>query len=838
MSVFLGIVILGLLAAGAYLLLSGNRPAASGSSRADSASQVSDPSKRKSGGAAREGQVQRVFKKLDQAREASLASNLQSRTLYQTTFMDEGEFFGRKTVLHNLITKNREGAERLGLFGARGQGKTATAQQVIGNLKPFYPRAQIYFNFDWADPPPQALHQALAHVVTSFQPEKKLPVTLEELTRRYRKVLKEGKVALLFDNVPNVETLQGLAAPPRNLVIVTAGQKLPVDQMIWEEIDALPLEDARDLLTKLCGRIGFWMAEFGKYCGSNTLALTLGARFLAEFSSLDPELFTTKLRDQYKNLEKSENDRNRVGIESVLNLVYQVMPDPLKRLTLRLTLFPATFDAEAEAFICEDRENIKLETLVRIGLVSVNEETGRYHIPSALRSWLHQRLDGGTRALTETRLCTYYMTLLQGIHEGFQSTSPAQRGQALNLFDTEWSNLRFGQAWAQANCLKDQDTARLCQGYTDFGYPLLKQRQPPEVRLPWLEGGLLAAQTLQEEEAERECLLLLGNELVTLQRFGAAVEVFEKALGLADEAKDPRFCLEVMHGLGLAYQGDKIWDKAQDQFMKERQLAGQLGQAPLQLRAEEALVAVFQLSRDPAQGMEWIEKALATARQVGDPEAEARLVTTLGEVQLQSGKLEEAVQTLQQALKKVSGSADKITEGRIHRFLGEAFREMKEPAKAAASFEQAANLFAAGRDTLAQAEVLGQQGLALIQAGDPEAGARWVEKAVKLFRKIKRPKEEARLLEALGQLHLEGRRWEPAIRTLRALGERAARAGLKPEEARALHFLGQALEGKGEREEALTHYKSALQRFEQVLPAEAPSIKEHILKLEKEVLSS
>ena len=81
-----------------------------------------------------------------------------------------------------------------------------------------------------------------------------------------------------------------------------------------------------------------------------------------------------------------------------------------------------------------------------------------------------------------------------------------------------------------------------------MGYPLLQLRQSPEQRLPWMEGGLLASQNLQDEEGELNCLLSLGKEYNALKNWNKAKEVFEKAGVLAEKNDLSKVKLEVFHG--------------------------------------------------------------------------------------------------------------------------------------------------------------------------------------------------------------------------------------------------------------------------------------------------
>lgn len=69
--------------------------------------------------------------------------------------------------------------------------------------------------------------------------------------------------------------------------------------------------------------------------------------------------------------------------------------------------FRGSFYGDAEAFICEDKENIKLEMLVRLGFVEFNEHTDRYQIPPTIQRWLVTKLNKVNPGQTDLRRATF-----------------------------------------------------------------------------------------------------------------------------------------------------------------------------------------------------------------------------------------------------------------------------------------------------------------------------------------------------------------------------------------------------------------------------------------------
>jgi hypothetical protein len=55
--------------------------------------------------------------------------------------------------------------------------------------------------------------------------------------------------------------------------------------------------------------------------------------------------------------------------------------------------------------------------------------------------------------------------------------------EGFNLFDTEWTNIRFGQAWAALHTKQDAAAAGLCSAYHKASPNCLKLHQPAHERI-------------------------------------------------------------------------------------------------------------------------------------------------------------------------------------------------------------------------------------------------------------------------------------------------------------------------------------------------------------------
>lgn len=774
-----------------------------------------------------------MAKKIDRVRKEKGDSKLKTLAQHQIDAPPE-DFFGRKTEIMDTVGRFKDGNNFNGYSGPRGIGKTATALKVVDKITPIFSEAQIYFNFDLTDNPDTATNEAMAHVVNSLAPGSKTPSTPEALLSQYRKLLHGKNILLFFDNVRTTAEILKLMPPSKSVgLIITSEENLKIENMKWEKIEPLPEEDLKDLLNLWASRVGFWGAEIGRYSAYNPLATSLCGRFLNEFDSFDPEQFATKMRDIFKGMEKTSQSKNQAGIETVLTILFLVIPDPAKVLMSKLMQFRGSFYGDAEAFICEDKENVKLEMLVRLGFVEFNEHTDRYQIPPTIQRWLATKLNKVNAGQTDLRRATFYMTRMQMLSDLFKSNLASKKDQALQLLDLDWKNFQAGQSWAQANCLKDNEIARICQGFAELGYPLLQLRQSAQNRLPWLEGGLLAAKNLQDDEGELNCLLFLGQEYNSVKNWAKAVESLEKSLALSQKQEKPKVEIEALHGLGMAFKGQKNWNKALEHFQNEVKAADKIGQHAGILRGEEEIANTHLLAKDPGNAMVWLKKALETVKKLNDPIAQTRLLSALGQAQLESGDSETAIETLQDALKSQAKSGDAKSIAGLHHNLGDAFLSIDEPAKAASNYQSSSKLYQKIRDSLGHALSTGMHGACLMLAGDQEQGIKLANSARSTLRKIKATREEIRILGLMGGAFLKAGKWEEALKAGQNQLQLAQKIKNSVGEARALQTMGEAMVGKKNPDEALPLYQKAIQLFGTNHPEEVKIIKDNIKALEK-----
>jgi NB-ARC domain len=207
------------------------------------------------------------------------------------------DFTGRDEELGSLLKVFDRGATITGLRGAGGIGKTALALKLADKLKSRFPDGQIFLKLDGMSPNPLKPADAMAQVVRAFRcSEERLPEDQNELQRLYNSVLEGKRVLLLLDNAADDMQVLPLLPPMGCAILVTSRKKFTLPGMPEPfSLDTLKPIEARDMLLKICPRIGSYADELTKHCGYLPLALRAGASLLTVQSDMSPSSYLEEL---------------------------------------------------------------------------------------------------------------------------------------------------------------------------------------------------------------------------------------------------------------------------------------------------------------------------------------------------------------------------------------------------------------------------------------------------------------------------------------------------------------------------------------------------------------
>ena len=109
----------------------------------------------------------------------------------------------------------------------------------------------------------------------------------------------------------------------------------------------------------------------------------------------------------------------------------------------KLTVFPGSFGAKSESFVCEDTDNLSLIGLVQYGLVQTNKNNDRFSLHDLVREFIKSLVSGGKQGMAERRLATEFMNALETAQKLSVKGGKAEI-KGMMYFDQELDNITAG----------------------------------------------------------------------------------------------------------------------------------------------------------------------------------------------------------------------------------------------------------------------------------------------------------------------------------------------------------------------------------------------------------
>lgn len=695
------------------------------------------------------------------------------------------DFVGRESDIKEILVKFDRGATITGIRGMGGVGKTALALILADKLKDRYPDGQIFLDLQGTSKEPLATVEAMAYVIRCYiGPDAKLPEDLNGLQGIYNSVLSGKRTLILLDNAFSREQVEPLLPPEGSALLITSRNKFALPGLKEKDLNILRLEDAKKLLLEVEGRIGEHAEELANLCGRLPLALRNAAYALKERQNI-------KVADYVKRLE---NARERLDlVEASFNLSYELLSPESKRLWCLLSVFPAGFELEGAEAVLEIEKNSAEDTLgelVKWSLVdflpATTSKEGRYHLHDLARDFATSRLEAKDKANAQLRHAAYYLSILWRANELLLEGSQSSQ-MGLYLFDSEWSNIKIAQSWAQANSASSPYIAEICSNFA-WTWSMLDLRLHPQNYINWIEAALVCAQQLRNLEAEVAHLINLGVTHADLGDSHKAIECYKRALVIAHEMGDRMGEGKVYGNIGNAYVNLGYVRKAIECYERHLSIARELGDK----RGEGADLGnignAYAALGDNRKAIEYNERALDIAHELGDKRAEENALGSLGNACANLGDTQNAIEYYRKALAIAHEIGDKKGEGIGFDNLGIAYVELSDYRKAIVLFEKALAIAREIGDKRGEGNILGNIGTVYKELGDAHKAIDYYEQHLAIARKI---------------------------------GDRRG-------EGKALFNISLSLDSLGERTKAIDLAKSAFEAYEEIESSHAEKVKEQL----------
>lgn len=725
------------------------------------------------------------------------------------------DFTGRCAELAELqAAVETGGAVISGLVGLGGVGKTALATVLAQRLCDRYPDGQLFLNLQGTTEPLTPT-QALATLIRAFEPEMKLPEPEAELRALYLSLLAGKRAIVLLDNAAGREQVAPLIPPDTCLLLVTSRVRFALPGLYALRLDALQIDEARDLILKIAPRVGEHADELALLCGYLPLALRAATSLLAVESDLNPRSYLAQLGDERRRLDAIGAEGVEHSVEAAFTLSFLRLPNTVADVFTRLSIFPADFDPHAEQEIAEDPEHRALSWLVRLSLVDYDSDRHRYRLHDLVRIFAQHRASPETELATRRKHATYYCELASAADDLYQSGGDhIARGVA--LVERDWPNIQAGQTWANSLWKTDEEAARLCVRYQLDSFYVLDLRQHVRERIHQLEIVTHACRRLADRRLEGNALGNLGNSYADLGDIRRAIEYHEQALVIAREVFDRRGEGAALGNLGDAYADLREFNRAIECYEKRLVITRELRDRRNEGVTLGNLGNAYANLGDARRAIDFYERSLDIARETGDRRGEATDSSNLGNLYASQGDIERALRHYEQALALARWVKDRRTEAASLNNLGSALRELGSADQAVHHFEQALSIMRAIDDRRGIGVTLGNIGSTYAVLGQHGRAIDYFDERLEVDRELRDRRSES---ATLGNLGMARHRLGDNARAIELYEEQLSVNGeIGNEQGTANTSLNLALllKEQGRLEEALRHAETAAAFYERI----------------------
>ncbi len=463
-------------------------------------------------------------------------------------------FTGRAYELDRLEPLLAQGGAVIaGVRGMGGVGKTALAIVLAHCVKDRYPDAQIFLDLQGASAQPMAAAAALARIITSFQPEAKLPDDEAQLQSIYLSLLHEKRALIVLDNAPQEVVLDRLTPPSGSALLVTSRFNVRLRGVQTVALDELPPDKARDYLLAVTERIGAHADKLARLCGYLPLALELVANALQVREELEPADYARRLeRQPLRELD---------AVAAAFAVSYGLLNAEQQLRWRALAVFPNTFgqDAARVVWALDDADETldALSALKGYSLIGYNTVTCRWRLHDLARLFADTLLDNVERNLLKLRHAEYYVEVAADADYWFAERKAKYQSIGWEIASQEWVNIKAAQGWAAALVNHDKKAAELCIAFSKLQY---LPSEPHEI-IFWEETAVTAARLLNQRKEEVGALLKLGSVYAGLDEMHIAIEIYEQVLLISSDINDRKNEAKALWKISLSL--DTLNDRTQ-----------------------------------------------------------------------------------------------------------------------------------------------------------------------------------------------------------------------------------------------------------------------------------
>jgi tetratricopeptide (TPR) repeat protein len=330
------------------------------------------------------------------------------------------DFVGREEEMQGIVailsqvTRDRAMVGITGIRGMGGIGKTQLAYAAAQQLAPIFPDGQILVELRGESDRAFSPEDAVKMVIQALDSQANLPDDLSSLRAVYQSLLAGKHVLIIADNAKDRKQVQPLVPPPGCALLITSRQRFTLPGMRSVNLGILSMEQAEQLIHKICPHVKKNAQELAKLCGFLPLAIRISASLLFNSDVYSIEQFIALHNEMRLDLTSDPlyPDDPEFSVKASLKLSYDAI-EPAAQITLRqLGLFSGSFDMAAAKQIVQVPEAKNVEELVLIlslySLLDI-DTMKRLRLHDLVRAFAISQLPIDEREPLKRRYLQYYL---------------------------------------------------------------------------------------------------------------------------------------------------------------------------------------------------------------------------------------------------------------------------------------------------------------------------------------------------------------------------------------------------------------------------------------------
>jgi DNA-binding SARP family transcriptional activator len=668
-----------------------------------------------------------------------------------------GDFVGRTDEITQITQHSKYGNSPLVqiIEGMPGVGKTAFAVQVARRMTRRYPDAQLFLDFHShaSGHVPLRASEALYSLLEMLGvPSARIPGNSQERASLWQAELAHRRMIIVLDDVWDLDEVRSvLPVTGDNLIIITSRRRhVPRKGTVSRVLDALPVDDAIALFTRVSGRQvseADQVARAVTMCGRLPLAICVSASRLRHGNLPGlPELL-------------DELSRLAVGHDLAGSMSQQIM---------------SAFEMSYQGLTFRER------TLLRSLGISPCPATS-IHAVMALTDRSLAEVQNGLGSLLDRHLVTESSPGYFQLHDIIHAYAASRSADEDSELDQRSAIGRLLHYYLQVT----RKATQIVFAWDGKDPVPVSEYDPASPVITTLAAG-------------REWLKAEWRNILSMARHAARHEW-------------KRQCADLTDALAEFLEANGFWDEASEAYTLALQACRDAGDDSKAARAALHLTTVELLTGQQESALLHANEAVALSRRLGDQCGEAAALDLIGIFCYQSARFRDALAHHQESADIYSGSGDLRGMALALCHAGMAYSSLGRLVDVVGNFDQALNLYRQAGDRRGQALMLNNIGSAQYEQGLYRDAMRNFEESRRIFQELDLDEMQnfAVLEHNIGTIHdYKGDHdkalamYRKAFATYRAIGDLRLQACI-------LCDIGSAYQGKEYYEEALAHHERA-----------------------------